>query len=99
MSEIEEIFTVNNIDVSVDFIAKLFKCHDEDSSGTLNVHEFKKFTQNLKAKNMFKDFTYDKRFGPDQKTLPFDFGVCLEHLTNTEKRKKLIEQIDLKTKS
>ena len=79
-------------------IEQIFKCLDTNKSGSLDLKEFKHFTENLEAKRLFKNLVYENRSSEESQTqkLPFELSVLLEHLTNIHKRTTLIETIDQK---
>jgi hypothetical protein len=79
-------------------IAEIFKCLDSNKSGSLDLNEFKHFTENLEAKRLFKNLVYENRGSEESQTqkLPFDISVLLEHLTNIHKRTTLLDTIDQK---
>jgi hypothetical protein len=75
---------------------------DKDSSGSLDLEEFKAFTQDTKANAAFKAFAqrmrleHEKRFGQGRvKTyLPFCISRLLEHLSFIGRREVISEAIN-----
>lgn len=95
-------FEHHGIQFPLEDVKKLFDMVDKDKRGTLDMQQFKMFSQSRDAIDFFKEKIKDvrnSRLNHDGSylqngQLPFSFNIMLEYLSMQTKRSEKISEID-----